>query len=181
MVIARLNDRAQPMDRGELYEDPLDEVLKARGLGAVTGGGTQLGEGNEIEFCDVEIEVTGAVESALDVIAKTLDGLGAPIGSRLLVDGNDAEIPFGRTQGLAVYLNGTDLPDEVYRDCDVDFVVDEFKRLLGDDGRIHSFWEGERETALYVYGPSFAAMRAKLAPFIDSYPLCRKARITQIA
>ena len=42
LVIARLNDRAQPIDRGERYEDPLDAFLKANGLGEVSGGGTQL-------------------------------------------------------------------------------------------------------------------------------------------
>ena len=31
MVIARLNVRAQPLDRGEAFEDPLDEILQAGG------------------------------------------------------------------------------------------------------------------------------------------------------
>jgi hypothetical protein len=57
IVVARLNDRAQPLDRGELYEDPLDHVLKQAGLGAVTGGGTLLGADGEIELCEVEIEL----------------------------------------------------------------------------------------------------------------------------
>jgi hypothetical protein len=47
-IVARLNDRAQPLDRGELYEDPLDEILKTHDIGEVTGGGTQLGEAGEI-------------------------------------------------------------------------------------------------------------------------------------
>jgi hypothetical protein len=38
IVVARPNDRAQPLDRGDLYDDPLDYVLKQAGLGAVTGG-----------------------------------------------------------------------------------------------------------------------------------------------
>lgn len=43
VVIARLNVRAQPLDRGEVFEDPLEEILKASGAGTVTGGGTMLG------------------------------------------------------------------------------------------------------------------------------------------
>ena len=31
MVIARLNVRAQPLDRGEVFEGPLDEILQATG------------------------------------------------------------------------------------------------------------------------------------------------------
>ena len=31
MVIARLNVRAQPLDRGEVFEDRLEEILQAPG------------------------------------------------------------------------------------------------------------------------------------------------------
>jgi len=33
---------------------------------------------------------------------------------------------------------GTDLPDETYRDCDVDVVYSEFNRLLTGIGSVHS-------------------------------------------
>ena len=56
MIIAQLNARVQPIDRGDYFEDPLDEVLKSSGLGEVTGGGTQMAaEPDGIEYCDVEI------------------------------------------------------------------------------------------------------------------------------
>jgi hypothetical protein len=44
-----------------------------------------------------------------------------------------------------------------------------------------SFWQGERETALYLYGRSFAEMSDAIAPFMATYPLCQKARIEQVA
>ena len=57
-LTARLNARVQPIDRGDHYEDPLDDVLGAAGIGAVTGGGTQLAdEPAGIEFCDLEVRV----------------------------------------------------------------------------------------------------------------------------
>jgi hypothetical protein len=181
LIIARLNDRAQPLDRGDLYEDPLHEHLQQTGIGEVTGGGTQLMALGEIEFCDVEIEVSEASESTIATIAARLDELGAPKGSRLIVQGTDHERPFGRLEGLAVYLNGTDLPAHVYQECDVNFVYEEFNRLLGDQGSIHSHWQGPNETALYMYGASFEQMRAALAAFMSEYPLCAQARCVQIA
>jgi hypothetical protein len=179
-VIARLNDRAQPIDRGELYEDPLDEVLKQQSAGGVTGGGTQLGEDSEIQFCDIEIEVREPATDSIELVKQTLEALGAPKGSKLLL-GENEELPFGTNEGLAVYLNGTDLPDEVYEECDFGFIYSEFNRLLGPDGKVHSFWQGPTETALYAYGPSFAAMQNRLAGFLGSYPLCQRARVVQIA
>ena len=147
LIIARLNDRAEPMDRGELYEDPLDEVLKKHGVGTVTGGGTQLGKDNEIEFCDIEIEIRLPADECITLIKNTLEELGAPKGSKLILDESSEELPFGSNEGLAVYLNGTDLPDEVYAECDFNFVYSEFNRLLESAGKVHSHWQGPTETA----------------------------------
>jgi hypothetical protein len=181
LVIAQLNDRAQPLDRGELYEDPLDEVLKKHRAGRVTGGGTQLTESNEVEFSEIEIDVRETSAESVPLIKQTLEELGAPKGSKLRVGPQGEELPFGINEGLAVYLNGTDLPDEVYAECDSNFVYSEFNRLLGVDGKVHSHWQGPTETALYMYGPSFEKMKRRLASFLSSYPLCQRARVVQIA
>jgi hypothetical protein len=180
MVIVRLNVRAQPLDRGEVFEDPLDELLKAAGAGQVTGGGTMLGTDGEIEFCDVEIMVREATGAILDAIREALERLGAPKGSKLIWNGAD-ELEFGALEGVAVYLNGTDLPDAVYEQSDVNVVYDEFGRLLGDEGRVVSHWQGPQETALYLYGRSVETMLARIRPFLETYPLCDKARIVKIA
>jgi len=180
-ITARLNARVQPLDRGDVYEDPLDAQLKQRGLGEVTGGGTQLGAEGEIEFCDLEIEVAEVSGETLAALGEMLEGIGVPKGSKLIVEGDGREIEIGTQEGLAVYLNGTDLPDEVYEKCDFEFIWTEFERLLGQDGKVVSYWQGPTETALYCYGPSFETMRGRLQEFIDSYPLCQKSRVVQVA
>jgi hypothetical protein len=38
-------------------------------------------------------------------------------------------------------------------------------------------WQGPTETALYVYG----LPQPRCAPLLDSYPLCERARIVQVA
>lgn len=181
MVIARLNARAQPLDRGEVFEDPLSDILQAAGIGEVTGGGTLLGEEGEIEFCDLEIMVPEATDAVLGAIREALEGLGAPKGSRLIWNDGANELEFGTFEGLAVYLNGTDLPDAVYEQSDASFVYEELGRLVGSEGRVVSHWGGPRETALYLYGRSAATMLARIRPFLDTYPLCDKARIVTIA
>jgi hypothetical protein len=141
IIIARLNDRAQPLDRGDLYEDPLDKLLRDAGMGEVTGGGTQLGEYGEISYCDVEIELNDADDEALKRIAIVLEKLGAPKGSKLLSEGRE-DIPFGTLEGLAVYMSGTDLPESTYRDCDINYVYQELGRLLEGIGSVHSYGRG---------------------------------------
>ncbi len=106
----------------------------------------------------------------------------APRGSHLLLPSqNNQRIAFGTDEGLALYLNGTDLPDEVYRACDSNHVYAECQRLLEGIGHVASHWSGPTETALYMYGRDFGEMRQRLEPFLQAYPLCRQCRIEQIA
>ena len=181
MVIARLNARAQPLDRLDVFESPLDDILQAAGAGKVTGGGTMLGEEGEIEFCDLELTVPQTTDAVLDAIRRALESLGAPKGSRLIWNGGANEVGLGIAEGLAVYLNGTDLPEEVYAESDVNLVYEELDRLVASEGRVVSHWEGPRETALYLYGRSAATMLSRIRPFLDTYPLCDKARTVKIA
>ena len=181
IVIARLLDRAQPLDRGALYEDPLQEMLVQRGWGEVSGGGTQQGASGEIEFCDIEIQVAALSDEILNGLIAKLEELGAPRGSELLCPPPFSNRPFGAAEGLAVYLNGTDLPDSTYRECDSNFVYSEFNRLLEGIGKVHSHWQGPTETALYLYGSSFEAMRSAIESFLASYPLCERARVVRVA
>lgn len=139
------------------------------------------GELNEISQCDVELELTSADEACFAAIVAELERLGAPNGSQLIVHPQQCDIPFGRNKGLAVWLNGSELPDVLYAECDSNVVYAEFNRLLGDEGSVHRWWQGPTESALYMYGPSFARMRALLQDFIASYPLCQRARLVQIA
>ncbi|MFN7139893.1 MAG: hypothetical protein ACK4UN_11200 [Limisphaerales bacterium] len=180
LIVARLNDRTQPIERGDLYEDPLQEWMEAEGIGEVTGGGTQLGEAGEIAFCDVEMCVQDLEQPTISAVIEMLEKLGAPKGSTLLIEGRK-DTQFGKLEGLAVYLNGTDLPDHVYQECDSNHVYDEFNRLLGEIGKIHSTWQGPTETALYLFGTSYEEMCRRLSGFIEAYPLCQKARLVQIA
>lgn len=176
-VFAQLNARLQPLDRGEHFEDPLDEQLKNAGLGEVCGDGTQQCASGEILWCAVEIEASGP--GTLDAIVRLFEELGAPKGSLLKWDGQ--ERPFGVAEGLALYLNGTDLPAEVYASCHGNEVYEEIENLLGGDGRILSHWQGPTETAVYLYGASYERMKTLIADFVASYPLCQRCRIEQIA
>ena len=181
VLVAQLNARIQPMQRGEFFEDPLDEMLKNEGLGEVSGGGTLQAKSGEIEYCDIEIKLATHDASASARVVEILESLGAPKGSKLHVESNGTEIHFGKSEGLAIYLNGTDLPDDVYSSCDSNFVQSELDRLVTPVGRVLSYWQGPTETAFYLYGESFEAMRTSIEAFIANYPLCQKSRIEQVA
>ncbi|MEL6167324.1 MAG: hypothetical protein AAFR35_01445 [Pseudomonadota bacterium] len=181
-LTARLNARVQPMDRNEYFEDPLDAVLKDKGLGEVTGGGTQMaGDPDGIEFVDLEIGVNAADDDTIGAVIAALEDAGAPIGSKIIVEGTDTEIPFGKLEGMGLYLNGTDLPDEVYANSDVNDVIARLEELLDGKGAFRGYWEGSRETALYFYGGSFESMRAAVQGYLDTEPATERTRVEKIA
>src|SRR5437899_214066 len=78
LVIAKIPDSVEPIARGEKYEDPLTAVLKERGLGEVTGGGSPLKAKFEVVYVDIEIRLAD-LDGALELTKQTLRKLGAPM------------------------------------------------------------------------------------------------------
>ncbi|GHV01149.1 hypothetical protein FACS1894211_10270 [Clostridia bacterium] len=175
-----INAKLQPLDRGAIFENPLDALLKKVGCGYIDGGGTLLdGEGKEFVNCDISIYLTDDSTKNRESLIAVLNTL-APKGSKLCEDGK-ADIEVGVLEGFAVYLNGTDLPGEVYKTSDVNLVITKIKKAFGNECLYTSYWQGPTETALYYYGTSFNKMKELATPFLDSYPLCQKCRTVQIA
>ncbi|WP_051997484.1 hypothetical protein [Grimontia indica] len=180
-IVVTINARIQPIHRGEIYEDPLDKILSENSIGEVSGGGTLQLQSGEIEHCDVEIQVNNSSKETVALIRNSLEKIGVPKGSKMKVEATDSEIEFGTLEGLAIYLNGTDLDDEVYANSDSNHVYSELDRLTQDNGKVYSYWQGSKETAFYLYGTSFSQMKSQISELVQSYPLCQKCRIEQIA
>ncbi|MDX2267091.1 MAG: hypothetical protein NW208_03230 [Bryobacter sp.] len=183
MVLLHLHARLQPLDRGEFFEDPLEEALRKSNLGEITGGGSLMDAEGEIKSCDVEIELQGAETGAeaenLPRLLEILQQLRLPKGSHLSF--GEHIIPLGDQEGLALYLNGTSLPAEVYETTSIDELHEAITKLLGEEGRILSYWDGPEESAAYLYGNSFQGMHQLIEPFLSTYPLCQQCRVVQIA
>lgn len=179
---AQLNARITPDDRCDRFEDPLQQAFDENGLGEVTGGGTMQEKTGEISFCGIDLDLTD-VERGVPFVCSFLEKCGAPKGSELQfsIDGEQQTVKFGILEGMGLYLNGADLPDEVYQSCDINYVFDEINCRLADRGSIHGYWEGPTETALYIYGHSVLEMKALIASLMEEYPLCQRARCEVIA
>ncbi len=182
-VVATLNDRVMPIDRGIIYEDPLDEIIIGNNLGEVSGGGTMQQESGEIEYCDIEIKLNGkdVDQNAISQIIEKLEEFGAPKGSFLHIEKTDEKLNFGKLEGIGIYLDGNNLPDNVYAESDINFIITEVHRLIETEYIVNRYWESENGTALYFYGESFEKMNAQIRELIESYPLCQNCVIKQIA
>jgi hypothetical protein len=176
VILARLYEHIEPIDRGDRYEDPLDAVLAQANIGRVTGGGSQLNELGGIAYAEVEIELAN-LDEALGVVVDALEKAGAPQGSEL-IDVSDSRTlrQFGTQQCMAIFLDGTTLPDEVYAALDFDAVVTELGAAAGD-GSNRGFWQGAEETGLFFFGPDAEAMFARVEPVLRRLPIGQNARV----
>lgn len=182
-IVATLNDKVMPIDRGEIYEDPLNEFLKTNGIGEVTGGGTMQLKTGELEYCDVEIQLNSEEinESYISSIIEKLEELGAPKGSKLTIEKTDQKIEFGKKEGLGIYLPGINLSDEVYKTSDSEALAKEIRRLANIEDDTLRYWQGNTETGLYFYGESFEKIKNAIADFVSTHPECENCRIEQVA
>ena len=176
VVIARVYEHIEPIDRGDRYEDPLQAVLEPANIGRVTGGGSQLNEFGGIEYAEVEIELAN-LDGAVGVVVDALEKAGAPQGSEL-IDATDSRVlrQFGTQQCLAIFLDGTTLPDQVYAELDFEAVVSELGAAAGDGSR-RGFWQGPAETGLFFFGSDAEAMFARVEPVLRRLPIGQNARV----
>jgi hypothetical protein len=79
-VYVRIPEPLRPPERGDKYEDPLDAALAEVGLGEVTGGGQQLGEGGSIVYCGVDVVLRDRI-AGLAFLKGALRRLVAPAGT----------------------------------------------------------------------------------------------------
>src|ERR1019366_8356086 len=144
-----LNARLRPLDRGARYEIPLQEILGVSMPGSrVTGAGTLLSAERE--------------------------AAGAPKGSRVRL-GESGPVPFGVTEGLAVYLNGTDLPGEVYASSDIDELIAALSGRPRQRGRHAVLEEGPARNGAVPVRP--VRMAELIADVLARFPLAQRCRV----
>lgn len=174
-----LNARLLPTHRGVLFEEPIDRALKNKGIGEVSGGATYFLDSGEPEHCEITIKHNSVSDSNFNDIMDFYSFKSIPKGSHI-IRGNEIT-KIGALEGMAIYLNGTDLEDDIYKSCDINYVIEKVIEMLGEQYIYHSYWEGKKETALYFYGSSFLLMKESVSEFIKTYPLCQHCRIIQTA
>ena len=171
-VVLELNARLQPLHRGEIFEEMLEEIFTRFGIGEITGSGTLQMETGETEKCDISMTVYKNKMNPLISLLKRIDII--PKGSKLIVDGEAT--PIGTAEGMAIYLNGTDLHEDVYKNNDINQLIEELDNALNGLAQRLSHWEGTTETALYYYGKDYISMKKAILKILKKNPLCEKCR-----
>ncbi|RFB04459.1 hypothetical protein [Parvularcula marina] len=184
-LVARLNAPIQPINLGEQFEDPLEILMKADGLGEFIGGSSLLARDGSIAACDLELEVRQADDATIARVIAALEDIGAPKGSMLIIEGEseaeDRRIPFGTQEGMAIRLCRDELPKGITESDILEEVIAEIGGLLGEAGAYRSYRRLSTDTVLFFYGYSFEAMSARIAGYLARHPLFAHAGIERMA
>jgi hypothetical protein len=86
-IYIKIPDAIQPLDRAEIFEDPIDAALTTKGLGHVSGGGSLLGNERSdgtrpIEFCGIDVDTINR-DAVLAILRELLPSLGTPLATEL--------------------------------------------------------------------------------------------------
>lgn len=177
-----INDKIEPIDRGQHYEKPLNRFLKKNNLGKTAGAGTEIDSDGDIKFVTLDIKLNTTeteFNKVIEAVITFLEKGGIPKGSKIL--SGEKSISFGNLDGLAIHFDNVGLSPEVYKSSDINFVIDTIIQLLNDKSDIIRYLQNPNETILYFYGMSYDKMINLIKPFAESYPLfenCKFNRIT---
>ncbi len=174
-VLVTIWEHIEPIARGDRYEDPLHDALGEEDL-AIVGGGSSFTKKLGIEYVNVELELTSL--TFIPKIIDTLEQQGAPKGSDLkyTVEGKDTVLEFGTTECLALFLDGVNLPQEVYQSADIDELVERLLEASKGQAEFRASWSGDSETSIHFFGDNADNLFKLMEPVLTAYPLCRNAR-----
>jgi hypothetical protein len=82
-------------------------------------------------------------------------------------------------EAVLIHLDGTSLPDEVYREFDLSTLEDQLIEAITahQAGEFDGNEIGDTETTLFAYGPDAKRLFEVIEPILRAYPLCRNARV----
>ena len=184
----QLNAKVQPLDRWDIFEDPISEVLEEMNLWWVDGWWSLLDWQWGVAHCEVEIYLKDKSEESRKKLLEVLEKFPIPKDSFLQYfpskESDDMiEIPVGNTECLCLSMNWFELADEVYENNDINKVIDGLIENFDkkDKNLFQYFWYATREkyTDLYFYGTSFEEMKKVVEEYIPTCPLCEKSIISR--
>ena len=82
-------------------------------------------------------------------------------------------------QAVLVYLDGQNLPQEVYEDYDVSTLEDQLSEVIESQslGEFDGNEFGPDGVTLYMYSPDAEKLFSGIESVLRAYPLCQNARV----
>lgn len=157
-----INAPVGPMERGELFEDPLYDWLQRNGSKIIDGGGGTLlyADGRTIADFFVELSSSKQINGAI----KFVKSLGVPVGSSYRVDRKPA-VPMGDCRGIQFSLEKRSGRGK----AKLEALFESVEAAVAGCGRLFYAKQVENRLVFTIYGQALDDIRAALAALTDKY------------
>ena len=157
-----INAPLGPMDRGELFEDPLFEWLDQNGGEPIGGGGGTSFGGDGHATCDFSVDLVSRdqIQGAISFV----ESLGVPEGSSYTVDDGD-RVPFGDLKCLILRVEKASVAGDAWSEF-----VESVRAALGEVGKPLGTSSDDSHEELWAYGTDLERMKVAVDSLRNSYP-----------
>lgn len=156
-------------DPEEVFGKPLDDRLRATGLGTVTGTHARYAKSGEGQSIALELALARASLTTLKDVARLLEALDAPLGSSITIAETGTTHVFGTTEGMGIYIPSTSNDDDRYA------LLEACTDALGADAIYQGNATVGENQVFYFYGDSFNTMQNALRYTMLHDPRCQGA------
>ncbi len=166
----------------EEIEEFFAELFEETGLGKiVNGGGISYLDNNEVDYCDIDIDFKD--EKSIQAFIENAKHF--PIAKDSLLIYDEMKVSIGEKEGLALYFDNKNLPEQPKSEEEVDPLIELIEALdasleAKEYDFFFSYFEDSKITALYYYGESFEEMYKIFQDLLISNSLCKSVEIVQI-
>jgi len=168
-------------DRAVRYDEPVQKMLAAEGLGSVVSASSTVNAEGRGTGSKIEMTLTGLDAKKLDRLVAHFDSLGSPKGS-WFTDAEGKEMRrFGTTEVVIMELDPAVLPAGRTAGQVAATLMGPIEERVSSAGRLQGTGTFPQAIELYFHCRSPRIVETALAELLAHNPLCRNARVYRMS
>jgi len=168
-------------DRAVRYDEPVQKMLAAEGLGSVVSANSTVNAEGRGIGSKIEMTLTGLDAKKLDRLVAHFDSLGSPKGS-WFTDAEGKEMRrFGTTEVVIMELDPAVLPAGRTAAQVAATLMGPIEERVSSAGRLQGTGTFPQAIELYFHCRSPRIVETALAELLAHNPLCRNARVYRMS
>lgn len=168
-------------DRVLRYDEPVQKMLTAEGLGSVVSASSAVNAEGRGTASQIVMSLTGLDAKKMDRLVAHFDSLGSPKGS-WFTDAEGKELRrFGTTEVVIMELDPAVLPAGQTAGQVAAKLMGPIEERVSSAGRLQGTGTYPTAVELYFHCRSPRIVETALAELLANHPLCRNARVYRMS
>lgn len=141
------------------------------------GGGTSVDEYGNVDYVELEVEINKEHEDKIPEIISKLEEFGAPVGSKMYIEGKKRAKRFGKKTGIQISINKNTVQLTIEQ---IAGMYRELKVIMNDREEINRIYENENEFRVYFYGDSYRDMKKEVTSYLKNKAVIKDVSVKKV-